>query len=184
MAFFTVVDIETLGLKPTSKILSIGLVIVNHDSLDIKLEKEWIIDPLNQKGRTVDRSTIEWWNRQSEAAKSVLNQPTQSLVSALTELSELITKTETEGEIKGQWANDADFDHVILRNAYDQNTELDGNTVFPYYLGRSIRTIKDYAKEVKLTLPKHTYIQHRALDDARHEAELVINYYRHVRRTA
>lgn len=90
-------DIETLGIESTAVILSIGVVKFDPTKkptiAELKNNSFYInIDPIAQRkeyGRTVDKSTMVWWNSQSDQAKQFALQPDESHlpVSALNQLN-------------------------------------------------------------------------------------------------
>ena len=91
MAFFAL-DIETLGVESTSVILSIGAVYSDgeapfsyqkfiDDSIFIKFDYR---DQRENYGRTTDKSTMEWWKKQSKEAQETNLLPIKTDVSTIT----------------------------------------------------------------------------------------------------
>jgi hypothetical protein len=76
------------------------------------------IDPESAKtaGLTVDQSTLDWWEKQAPEAKAALEPDQHSLEAAIGAFHAWWLKNEGDG---GRlWSHGADFDNVLLREAY------------------------------------------------------------------
>ena len=80
MANDFIIDMETLGKSDNAVILSIGVLKCPEEPLYsiTELAKNGMHIKLNRKqqlavGRIVEKDTIEWWEKQGEAAKEVLS---------------------------------------------------------------------------------------------------------------
>lgn len=154
------VDLETLGLAPDSVIVSIGAVIFT----DQGIEGEGYWTPfLDQPDRHVDLGTVKWWMQQSDEARSVFTTtPAYTLQYALDELAQEFDKDTLI------WSNGANFDEVLLANAYRQGRK---NVPWAYRNVRCFRTLRAQYPDVKVdTLGT----KHNALDDARWQAQLLL----------
>ena len=61
------IDLETLGVKPNSAILTVGAIKFNpftddepHDGLYLRIN----VDDQTEIGRTIDQGTLNWWAKQ------------------------------------------------------------------------------------------------------------------------
>jgi DNA polymerase III epsilon subunit-like protein len=72
------VDIETLGTKPSSTILSIGAVFFDIETGELGERFYMNIDP--KQDRSIDPSTVMWWMVQSSEARNSLVDTLQTRV--------------------------------------------------------------------------------------------------------
>lgn len=157
------IDIETLGTLPGSKIISIGAVAFNQKGIIDVFEQD--IDRHNQALPLEDPATLDWWETQSPTAQLVLNSPNAvSLPIALGRLTGFILANTPENEEPRIWGNGANFDGVLLTMAYHaENMEKP----WKFYHERCYRTMKALNPHVKMN---RTGTHHNALDDAKSQA--------------
>ncbi|WP_420911287.1 3'-5' exonuclease [Yersinia ruckeri] len=171
------IDIETLDVKSTAVILSIAAVFFEPTSGDLGHEFYVSISTdIEQIGRTTSISTISWWLKQSDEARSAVTSTRgKSLVEALTDLSSFIEKYSVD-EVQ-VWGNGKDFDCEILQNAYAwaglecpwhfRNT-LDVRTIVALGISKGL--------DPKRTL-EFVGTKHNALDDAKFQVAYLSNIY-------
>lgn len=172
-------DLETLDTKPTSIILSIGACVMHPDTGEIgdTFYRSIQVDTCRGAGLTESESTKEWWEKQSEEAKVVLNCPNAvPLLMALSDFSTFL-RLQQGGPTKTRlWGNGSDFDNVILRNAYEA---LGYEAPWRFYNNRCYRTVKAIMGHQLVESPREgTY--HNALDDALHQARQLLRIREHV----
>lgn len=155
------VDIETLGTSPGCIILSIGAVKFNTDGLGAKFYRSVNAKSCEAAGLTADMDTLDWWLSQDKDAQEVLTGG-RSLKPVLNEFS---TFYKGSSEI---WANAPTFDCSIMRAAYHA---LDMDEPWNYYDERCYRTLKTLPGYVKVEMEG---TKHDALDDAKHQAEAIV----------
>lgn len=140
-------DIETLGIESTSVILSVGMSYVAdtepksyQDILDnsifVKLNaKEQIVN-----GRVVDKSTVEWWNKQCDFAKERSYYPNKSDLSVNEGIS-ILQKWVNERAKKGDlcWIRGS-LDQMCIDSLF---RKLNAEPLFPYNAYRDVRTAID-----------------------------------------
>ena len=76
------IDLETLGTKADSVIISIGAVKFDLDSEqmdDNGFYASVSIDSNLERGRKIDEDTLLWWLQQSTDAQAVFHEPKQPL---------------------------------------------------------------------------------------------------------
>lgn len=176
------IDLETLDTKPTAAIVSIGAV--RFDLLEQKLADEFYrvveIESCMSMGLTVGSSTIKFWTQQSKEARDIFSDKAQitdssSIQQALQGLTYFLS-INPSGEAPSYpilWGNPAMFDNAILTNAYQR-------CILPYPVdrrnNRCYATIKRTFDPQNLLIPKiENRVEHHALDDAKFQAQHLIN---------
>jgi 3' exoribonuclease, RNase T-like len=171
------VDIETLGTRPGSAILSIGAVV--FDEKKILREWECNIDLKSSMDRqlTVEADTICWWMRQSaQAINDTFNQISATNVH---HALENLRKFTVDERCKWFWSHGATFDLVMLTEAA---LKIGAPVmVQDFRFARDTRTLYEIAG----VNPKNfmgTGTAHKAIDDARAQALAVIESWRVIRK--
>lgn len=179
-------DIETLGTKPGSAILSIGATTFSlgapmYDYLPFGIAP-WdfhrrisLASCLDHRGLTVDASTIEFWMTQSDAARAAVFADAVPLDRALGEFAMWWNEATRQAPGRPQppvrlWAHGASFDPVLLECAF---RACGRNVPWPYQRVRDTRTLFDLAGERDPTFAEAVPRQgetHDALSDARWQA--------------
>jgi len=157
------IDLETMGVKPDSAIVSIGAVIfdprLNKIGDKFYIELDW-----KNQDRVIDPSTKEWWKGQSTKAKKALHGKV-SLEDALDELGFFLPP-----DCK-VWGNGATFDISMLEDAYNQ---LDMEIPWKFWNIRDCRTINDLYESMRGGFNKASGgVLHNALDDAYYQAQYI-----------
>jgi len=146
------VDVETLGIKPGSVILSIGAIIFNpfSDGIESTEESSFYVN-IDLKssmdlGLKVDSKTLQWWwDQKRDLPRRSLMENTELLPVALVKLSRFLNGT------NHVWSHGASFDPVLLQSAYDAcdlecpwkfYNLLDTRTIF--YLAKYAGGVMDY----------------------------------------
>lgn len=174
MAFM--LDIETGGKRPNSPILSIGGV--EFDPSTGKLGREFYvaIDPADAfKFAVADGDTFRWWMGQGDAARA-------AAVGGRLLLSEALNKLRSfynDWRNVQVWANDPDFDCVIVSYAFTK--VLGQDAPWSFWNTRSCRTVAELAGKRP---PKTSGVYHNALDDAKHQATWVSDMIRSIKGAA
>ena len=178
------IDIETLGVKTKAPVISIGACF--FDKTGIKQKFYAVLDMPQQIDsglREVDASTIKWWMGQEGAAQKIFRDDvgvmidestcgfvhtvyfneTKNLLSKFTDFCSLYKNAKP-------WGNGPNFDITILESLLQ-----DYDTVIPWNFRniRDLRTFKEYVYDGSDTVREGT--QHNALDDAVHQAQVVID---------
>jgi len=155
-------DIETMGNTPNSAIISIGAVRFDKgglkdefQSLPIKLESS--IDA----GLQIDASTVMWWMKQSEGARSKVYNGKVELEEILVDFSRWVHESEEPPIV---WGNGAMFDNVILGNAYNK---VGMEKPWAFWNDRCYRTVKSLYPKTEI---ERVGVYHHAVDDAKSQA--------------
>lgn len=171
--FDLMLDLETLGVTPGAGILAIGAI-----SLDLKHRFYEKVKPSSNRSYRlkIDASTLEWWDKQSEASRSESFSGTEDLALVLRKFNDFLEELPLEGKELRIWGNGADFDLPILRVAYVETGIVNP---IPPFSARCYRTMKSMFAEIEK--PKFVGEQHTAIADARNQAEhlnLIFNLIR------
>jgi DNA polymerase III epsilon subunit-like protein len=153
------IDLETLGLRPTSVVLSLGAVSFSPSGIEKEYYAELGLQ--YQAYRTTDPSTIAWWATQGGIPSNGTVHPAV----AVTALEDLIEGEQNTVRI---WANGTDFDIPLLYSlAYEHNLA----PAWKYSNVRDYRTVSRLFPGV----PKDANPEaHNALSDARTQANHLI----------
>lgn len=173
------IDLETLGTRPGSTILSVGVVPFSA--------RTGIADPADQLhlivsrgdnercGFAEDEATRRWWDEQSWEARETLRHAEEgglAVRDALELLDTFLTAclpADARGRLAGGiWGNGSDFDNALLAEAY----RLTGLTQpWPFWQNRCFRTLKGLRLVPE---PVRQGTLHNALDDAAHQARWAV----------
>lgn len=160
------IDIETLSTNNDAAVISIG--IAKFDDEKILHTQGWALDMRKVTGH-VDPGTVKWWADQSEAARAYsFNGKLKPLDVATALTIELAGTTEL-------WANDPDFDVIILKNWYERTAAARWPVSFRN--NRSQRTIMQLAKDAGIDMGaawQGDFVAHNPVDDAATQARAVI----------
>ena len=165
-------DIETLGTRPNAPIVSIGAVEFEPNTGKLGRELYFGIDIQSACQFGVpDGGTIKWWLLQnSEARKAAASGPT-----ALPDALNALTAFHGDWTDIQVWANSPSFDVVILEYAYFKTGR---NHPWAFWNTRDCRTIAELAGKRP---PKHQGVAHNALEDAKHQAKWVSDFWQQIK---
>ncbi len=170
------IDLETMGNKPTAPIVTIGAVFFDPQTGCLGAEFYMAVNLASamEQGATPDGDTILWWLKQSEAARAAIcTDDTKHIAEVLSELSSFISRNADNPSYLKVWGNGANFDNVILRSAYDR---ADKTCPWQFWNDSDVRTMVSLGKELGFD-PKRNMpfdgVAHNALADARHQAKYV-----------
>lgn len=170
------IDLETMGNKPSSPIIAIGAVFFSPQTEELGEEFYTPVDLESAMagGAIPDADTIIWWLKQSsEARAAVCVDGAPSLMSALYDLNKFIrSNTDNPGRLR-VWGNGAVFDNVILRESYKRECVPEP---WKWFNDRDVRTIVELGKEIGFDPKKDMPFdgeRHNAIADAIHQAKYV-----------
>lgn len=167
------IDLETLDVRPTSVILSLGAVLFNQKQgvfdtlqLDFDLQEQFDI------GRSISMDTLRWWMTQSKQSQKIFDKE-GSKVSIATIPGELSKFTLGQNKKTLRvWSNGTDFDIGMVNNVFSQNNFT--NKLWMFYNVTDYRTF-GYITGFKKPVGKAA---HDALADATHQAECILKFMR------
>lgn len=167
-----VLDLETMGNRPTSAIVAIGCVRIESLAITSGLYRRVSLESSLQAGLTCDASTIEWWLQQNDSARAEIHKPGAiRLESALADLADFMRSHPTGTPDRNclLWGNGSSFDNVIVGNAFDA---CNIRRPWLFWNDRDLRTLLAIFPNAK-QLP-FDGTKHHALDDAMHEAKQLL----------
>lgn len=166
-------DLETMGIRPGSVIVSIGAV--EFDPWSARLGRTFYqtcsIASAVDVGLAMDPETITWWLQQNDAARAELSSAKGDLKSSLIAFSHWLGQCGGKVRI---WGNGSDFDNALLAEAYHR---VSNPVPWKFWNNRCYRTMKSLYPSVKL---EREGTHHNALDDAIHQAKHLQKIFREI----
>jgi DNA polymerase III epsilon subunit-like protein len=159
------IDLETVSLRPTAAIISIGAVVFDVEEERLGPEFYSTID-LNSSlllGLSREQGALDWWAKEeNREARDKLTIDAKPLPDVLSSFNKWLGNDTTQIV---PWSNGATFDIVILKNAL----ETCGLSVpWKYFNESCYRTLKRLYPQV--LMPRQT-LKHHALEDAKYQAK-------------
>lgn len=151
-------DLETMGNGPNAAIIAIGACEFGPAGIGRTFYEIVSLESSVLCGGVIDASTVLWWMKQSDAARSAFERPGVTLPLALSRFTAWIAP---DSEV---WGNGAAFDNVILASAYRR---LNVEPPWKFWNDCCYRTVK---KRSAVPQPARQGVAHNALDDAIHQA--------------
>lgn len=154
-------DIETVGAKSYSAILSIAAVEFDIETGETGREfnKKVDLQSCIDLGLQLDGETIYWWLKQdNEARKNVANGNKILIKEVLKQFSEFY-------RAKYIWGNSARFDCGLLVDAYNSAKIA---PPFAFWSEMDVRTLSNLKPEIKKST-EFVGIRHNAIDDCKHQ---------------
>lgn len=157
------IDLETMGNGPDAAIIAIGAVEFDVENREIGERFYTVIDldSAVDAGGVMDASTVLWWMKQSEEARSAFAGGGEHIATALQQFAAWMAN---RGDDVRVWGNGASFDNVVLATAYRRSRI---NLPWKYWNDRCYRTMKSLAPGVKM---QRSGTKHNAEDDAESQA--------------
>ena len=163
------IDLETMGTRPSAPIIAIGAVKFDvnatYDEFYMNIDLE---SAVNDSHAVVDPKTVLWWMEQSSEARSALFDGKKKVLTALYEFRDWLKPDKPEGV----WGNGASFDNTILSETYRR---MDLTPPWPFWADRCYRTVKGEHPQIEM---ERTGVHHNALDDAKSQANHLIRIWR------
>lgn len=170
-----VIDIETLSLKNTAVILSIGAAAITESAEPAGLFYERVsVDSCLDKGMTIDADTLAWWFKQSSPFMNIYGGT--DIADALCNLFAWMTELGCDGSTVNIWGNGPEFDNAIITNAAYRllPKSVVNDMLWDYRRNQSVRTLWHINEMLGLGVTyKYDYPKHVAVFDAIVEAEFV-----------
>ncbi|MEC5343378.1 3'-5' exonuclease [Brenneria populi] len=167
------IDLETLGKKPSAQIAAIGAVFFDPENYGLGEKFYTRVDFENhmEKGAVADGDTIKWWLLQpSEARAELVGDDAASIHDALGDFSDWLTDNADDLDSLKVWAKSPSFDCVILRTAFGLSFD---DVPWKYWNERDVRTIEALGLAKGVGTQMFKGIKHHALDDAINQARMV-----------
>jgi hypothetical protein len=154
-------DLETMGNKSNSTIVSIGAVEFNIETGEIGRQFYERVDLQSciNIGMVINASTVYWWMMQNDSARKEICKPAEHVATVLAKLRSFMACL---GDFE-LWGNGARFDIGILEDAFvacGQGEILPWN----FRLERDVRTLVSFAPKIKEHFPFEG-TKHNPIDD-------------------
>lgn len=174
------IDVETLSLRPNAAIVSLGAVAFDMQSLSMgeKFYVQITPESCERVGMHIDGGTVGWWMRQSDDARKAFSGGVE-VEEALARFVNWLDQHTLPLSDRCIWGNGANFDPVILGEAYRLcDFKFGPQTVGPvkFWNVRCQRTLRSLWPHVEA--PKRDGTHHNALDDAIYQVECIFNIKR------
>ena len=177
-------DIETLGTRPGSAIMSIAAVAfdfdagkaVNYSAGDASVGKFMVTIDLKSNVEAkmqLNASTALWWMEHEDALVNWVAAPKVSLSIALDSFTKYIESLTIEGTDVFIWGNSNRFDMGLMEAAYQA---LDKKIPWKFRNERDVRTLVGFAPEIKEAHIKAAKESGQVLHDPLVDATLQIAY--------
>ncbi|MGG6154697.1 3'-5' exonuclease [Salmonella enterica] len=170
------IDLETMGKKTNSPIVSIGGVFFDPQSGEIGPEFYTAVslESAMEQGAVPDGDTILWWMRQSpEARAAICVDNAMSISEVLLKLNNFISCNADNVKYLKVWGNGVTFDNVILRGTFERASLP---CLWHFSNDHDVRTIVTLGRAVGFDPKRDMPFEgdmHNALADARHQAKYV-----------
>lgn len=158
------VDIETLGTKSNSVIISIAAVAFDINTAEVgpNFYSTVCIQSCIDRGFDVTGSTIIWWLGQGDKAQKAISIESTPIDKVIRYLCDYFEDLPDDVKV---WGNSARFDLGIIENAF---IKCNKKIPWDYYNERDVRTLVSLCPEIKKEMvfdgPKH-----HALYDCLHQ---------------
>lgn len=165
-------DLETMGQRPTAPIMQVGLVAYDTENpgsthqarFNIKLETAVAA------GAKMETGTVLWWlAAEADAARRNLlkgQEKADDLASVLVYIRSYFKRF--DGRPVLVWGNGANFDNVLLTEAYKRVGE---EPPWSFRANMCYRTLKNLLPHIQPAAPPLVSTHHDALDDAIYQME-------------
>ena len=170
------IDLETMGNGPEAAIIAVGAVEFDVSEMRIGERFYAVVDLESsvRMGGVIDASTVLWWMKQDDAARSAFSRDSKHLAEVLQMFDRWMMGRAPLDKIK-VWGNGAAFDNVILAGAYRRNYS---EIPWKFWNDRCYRTLKAQYPEVPM---QRTGTYHNAVDDAENQARHLISIVQSMR---
>jgi hypothetical protein len=169
------VDIETLGTKANSVILSIGAV--QFDLRTGKLGKEFHqsieIQSCLDEGLEIMESTRQWWEGQPEAWAAMEATEKFPLKQVMADFRKYMGSLGVVPSKLKIWGNSNRFDLNIIENAY---MKLGEDNPWKFYNEKDVRTLAGLAPWIKTSVVTEAAAKGEVLHDALVDCKVQVEY--------
>lgn len=172
------IDLETLGTRADSCILSIGAVKCDPETGTIDENTFYAsisVDSNLEANRHISESTLLWWFNRSKEAQRVMTEPKVTLVSALDDFTAFFDHPDYM-----VWSNGASFDIPMMEHAFSTHGM---DTPWKFWNSRCFRTIKNLPTSKNAAMIDNP-VKHNALSDAYTQALQLHEYFKNMKGTA
>lgn len=161
------IDFETLGNKPDTAVLSLGVTLFSKAG--IYASGEWFFNRRDQASRSISDETAAWWSKQPNGAFGAILKEVDEKGKDVSEVLDSFTAMLPPKFYI--WSNGAGFDVPILEDLYESKS---AKAPWAFWDIRCYRTLKTIFPDLEKGLVNER--KHNALSDAKFQAEAVIKF--------
>ena len=179
------IDIETLGTKPYSVLLSLAGVEFDLESGETgrTFYQNISIQSCLDHNLVIEEQTLLWWLKQDKQAQETLINPTpkrDTLDNVLYKFYGWLINIKQQDKPLYMWGNSNRFDLGLLSNAMERV----GIEKMPwnFYDERDVRTLVHFNPQIKKDMVFEG-VKHSALDDCYHQIKYCSEIYRSLKTT-
>lgn len=174
------VDIETLDVKATARILSVAAVRFNSkgECARTVLYAHPSMKEQKEKGRTISANTHSFWQKQPKEAYEEAFKPEEDRCSVAQFQKDMVSFMK---DVECVWANSPTFDLAILRHLFDQFGLI---TPWKFWEERDVRTVIQLFPDPKTWKPnhkinknkenEHSYPKHHPIGDCLTQVDKIV----------
>lgn len=168
-------DLETMGKRPTAPIVYVGAVAFNleHRSVGPTFSTGVSLKSAVECGAIIEAETVIWWLQRSEEARKLICDGGTHLAVALSKFKGFCENLCPKADLK-MWGNGSEFDNVILGESYER---LGLVAPWEFWNNCSYRSKKQEAPDLRIV---HEGIHHSAVDDAMSQVKHLFKIYDHL----
>jgi DNA polymerase III epsilon subunit-like protein len=161
------IDLETMSTEPNAAILSIGAVVMDFESKELREEfyTNVTLSSCIHMGMHRSESTKDWWAKdENKAARDALTKDAAPIDKAIDMFLAWCARLSVQQNDIVPWSNGAAFDLPIIEHAIKACNKI---VPWPFYHQSCFRTMKRLFHSIRVP---RTGIKHNALDDAKTQA--------------
>ena len=153
MTVHLMLDIETLGVRPTARVIEIGWATFDPHGPGVIKSGAVAVDVGSQPYGSVDAGTVDFWLKQPEESRLAFAKAKKV---SIREALELLDKELSPwGQFTGVWSHGPAFDVTILQGHYDR---VGRGMPWGYKAVRDTRTLAYALDLVGLTKPEYPQV--------------------------
>ena len=170
-------DLETMGKRPSAPIIYIGAVAFNLEERAVGpvFEAPVHLTSSLSSGAILEPEVVLWWLRRSEdAVARILSAKTNdTLIWGLGKFSEFCRGL-CDKQLLKIWGNGSDFDNVILKESYERLSMV---APWEFWNNKCYRSKKQEVPYLRIV---REGIKHTAVDDAMSQVKHLFAIYDHL----
>lgn len=167
------VDLETASIKENAAILSWAMVAFTTDGSECNIEpfyKTVNLTSCFMAGMDIDRSTQDWWMKQSPESRAVILQAEGENILPVTRAAYCWLSALSEKHALYMWCRGIDFDLPKIEWCF--RNFLEQNAPYKYYHKMDVRTVLEFMNINQSAFPFEG-VKHHSVDDCFHDIKMV-----------
>ena len=170
-------DLETMGKRPSAPIIYIGAVAFSLEARSIGpvFEAPVYLPSSIASGAMLESETVLWWLEQEKEARALILSASlkDTLHYALRQFVGFCANLCDKKSLK-VWGNGSDFDNVILKESYERSGMV---APWEFWNNKCYRSKKQEVPDLRIV---HEGTKHAAVDDAMSQVKHLFAIYDHL----